>query len=157
MQLGKVGKLVDDSEESPVRIQELKEHFGWAEVMMSGTCNRVELVYAGGEEAVAVNGAVVSDKIPVAEILKRLYPMLSKEELGLFTENALVYTGLSALEHPMKVSSSLDCLVVGEKEILAQVRQSYEAAKARQRTRLNSRHKCTYRKPTSAGKKKNNT
>src|SRR3546814_201019 len=134
LQLDTVGKLVVDSEESPVRLQELKEHFGWAEVMMIGTCNRVELVYAGGEEAVAVNGAVVSDKIPVAEILKRLYPMLSKEELWLFTENALVYTELSALEHLMKVSSSLDSLVVGEKEILLQVRQSYEAAKEKKLT-----------------------
>src|SRR3546814_12336618 len=72
LQLDTVGKLVVDSEESPVRLQELKEHFGWADVMMIGTCNRVELVYAGGEEAVAVHGAVVSDKIPVDEILKSI-------------------------------------------------------------------------------------
>ncbi|HET8829450.1 MAG TPA: glutamyl-tRNA reductase, partial [Pelobium sp.] len=46
-------------------------------------------------------------------------------------ENSLVFEQEEALNHLMRVSSSLESLVVGEKEILAQVRKSYEECRLR--------------------------
>src|SRR5690606_2157340 len=40
------------------------------------------------------------------------------------------YQGIEALNHLLRMSCSLDSLVVGEKEILAQVRKSYERCRA---------------------------
>ena len=40
-----------------------------------------------------------------------------------------VAAGIDAVEHVLKVASSIDSLVVGEREIITQVRQSYEQSK----------------------------
>lgn len=119
-ELAEVGRLVIDDMEKPARLQALKEKFGWAELMMIATCNRVELVFVTG-----LPGASFS----LPEILRSLYPLLDETEVEAYSGKAAVFTGLPALEHLMKVSSSLDSLVVGEKEILLQVRQSYEASR----------------------------
>lgn len=124
LKLDEVGKLVLGDEEKSRWLQELKDRFGWSELMMIATCNRVELIY--------VAPAKKSDS--VAEILGFLYPSLSNAEIKLFVEKAAVYQGSPAMLHLMKVSSSLDSLVVGEKEILLQVRQAYEAARKDGRT-----------------------
>lgn len=130
LKLDEVGKLVIGNEEKPVRLRALKDRFGWSELMMIATCNRVELIYVSGlHHDGPLAGQSLAPAGSVAEILAYLYPVLNEAEIGMFAEKAAVYAGLPALEHLMKVSSSLDSLVVGEKEILLQVRQSYEACR----------------------------
>jgi len=46
-----------------------------------------------------------------------------------FLEAASIYEGKDALEHLLRTSCSLESLIVGEKEILAQVRKAYESCK----------------------------
>ncbi|RRN76258.1 glutamyl-tRNA reductase, partial [Pseudoxanthomonas sp. SGD-10] len=52
-------------------------------------------------------------------------------ELISMVENSSVYEDEAALNHLMRVASSLESLVVGEKEILAQVRKAYESCRAK--------------------------
>jgi glutamyl-tRNA reductase len=87
---------------------------GFAEAVLLSTCNRVEL-YAVGEEG--------------AE--GRLREGLA----GLRKDAALercLYTlrGAEAIRHLFRVTAGLDSLVVGESEILGQVKRSYEVAGA---------------------------
>lgn len=129
LKLDEVGKLVIQSEEKTVRLQALKDRFGWSELMMIATCNRVELIFVAGSPGGNLSDTPSASAFSIAEILRSLYPLLSETEIDAFGEKAAAYTGVSALVHLMKVSSSLDSLIVGEKEILLQVRQSYEAAR----------------------------
>ncbi|EID16385.1 glutamyl-tRNA reductase [Mycobacterium xenopi RIVM700367] len=88
------------------------------EAMMLATCNRVE-VYAvvdafhGG---LAVIGQVLSEH--------------SGMSLGDLTKYAYVRYSEAAVEHLFAVASGLDSAVIGEQQVLGQVRRAYAAAEA---------------------------
>lgn len=88
------------------------------EAMLLSTCNRVE-VYAvvdafhGGLSAI---GAVLAE-----------HSGLSMSEL---TQHAYVRYSEAAVEHLFAVASGLDSAVVGEQQVLGQVRRAYAAAEA---------------------------
>ncbi len=86
------------------------------EVILS-TCNRVE-IYARVQDV----------KQGVEEIKKFLcdYHEISRDELEVST---YVYALEEAVEHLFKVASSLDSMVVGEPQILGQVKTAYKAAR----------------------------
>jgi glutamyl-tRNA reductase len=87
-----------------------------AEGVILSTCNRVE-VYA-------------ASSAPAPELLRRLREFLTAEhELALPSDGAL-YTlaDASCLEHLFRVASGLDSLVLGETEILGQLKKAYDVA-----------------------------
>lgn len=53
-------------------------------------------------------------------------PAFNTSDLSWAIENAQVFEGDAALEHIYSVASSIDSLVVGEREIITQVRNAYE-------------------------------
>jgi glutamyl-tRNA reductase len=117
-----LGKLVRPKEEIPTLLATLKNELHFTEVFYIGTCNRVELVFC-------------VEQSPNDYMLKKLIDILSKNllletEKANLLENLQVFQAENALNHLMRVSASLESMVVGEKEILAQVRQAYDEAKA---------------------------
>lgn len=86
------------------------------EVVLISTCNRVEILMATKDKSDAVRSAktFLSElkKFPLAEFEKALY----------------VYEGDEAVRHVFRVASSLDSMVVGEPQILGQVKEAYHAA-----------------------------
>lgn len=87
--------------------------------MFLSTCNRVEFFFRANIE---VNDSFIFD------FLKSHYSEINDETLTLASENARVFSGLDAIRHLFHVTSSLDSLVVGEREIITQVRLAYERA-----------------------------
>ncbi|ORB85376.1 glutamyl-tRNA reductase [Mycobacterium kansasii] len=88
------------------------------EAMVLSTCNRVE-VYAVVEAfhgGLSVIGEVLSDH--------------SGMSLGDLTKHAYVRYSEAAVEHLFAVASGLDSAVIGEQQVLGQVRRSYAAAEA---------------------------
>lgn len=83
------------------------------------TCNRAELIYVAEREPVST-----------AELLQAWCPALDATTLAQAERAAEHWTGNDAVAHLMRVASSLESLVVGEREILAQVRDQYQLAKA---------------------------
>ena len=84
------------------------------EALVLSTCNRVE--FLGNGEPDELRGAV----------LRHLLDRLDKEALA---EDALyVYGERAAVRHVVRVASSLDSMVVGEPQILGQVRDAYRRA-----------------------------
>ena len=90
------------------------------EAMILSTCNRVE-VYAVVEAfhgGLSVVGQVLSEH--------------SAMSLGDLTKYAYVRYAEAAVEHLFAVASGLDSAVIGEQQVLGQVRRSYAAAEANQ-------------------------
>ncbi|MET0198455.1 MAG: glutamyl-tRNA reductase [Rhodococcus fascians] len=91
-----------------------------SEVMVVSTCNRVE-VYAVVD---AFHGALAS----VGEILAEHSGLMVPE----LTKHAYVRYSEAAVEHLFAVASGLDSMVIGEQQILGQIRAAYAASDASQ-------------------------
>src|SRR5512134_1575109 len=91
------------------------------EVVVLSTCNRAE-VYA------------VGDGDETAQALNRFFSEYHEVESGLMAEHLYVLGGEDAARHLFRVSAGLDSLVVGEPQILGQVKSAYAAASELQTT-----------------------
>ena len=109
----------DESEQAKI-VAELLQSSLVTEAMVLSTCNRVE-VYAVVEAfhgGLSVVGSVLSEH--------------SGMSLGDLTKYAYVRYAEAAVEHLFAVTSGLDSAVLGEQQVLGQVRRSYAAAEANQ-------------------------
>ena len=92
-----------------------------AERMLLATCNRVE-VYAVVEGAVEQAATAIVDRLAAYHNLEK----------GLFADKLYVYSAGDAVRHVFRVAASLDSLVVGEPQILGQVKSAYAAARSQE-------------------------
>lgn len=99
------------------RLREIKAQFELEELYYLATCNRV-LYFFVSEQALDTNFA--------ARFLLAANPHLSNDVLNCIDESALLLEGMDALNHFFEVAASIDSLVVGERQILGQVRAAYE-------------------------------
>ena len=103
------------------RLNSVKNGCGISELMYLSTCNRVEFV-------------LVRDEQPGEDFLNLFFKhFLATENPSDITEAlsiCSVYSGEAALEHIFSVAASLDSLVVGEREIITQVRNAFEESAA---------------------------
>lgn len=107
----------DEAEQAKI-IHELLQSSLVTEAMILSTCNRVE-VYAVVDAfhgALSVIGSVLSEH--------------SGMSIGDMTKYAYVRYAEAAVEHLFSVAGGLDSLVIGEQQVLGQVRRSYASAEA---------------------------
>lgn len=116
-----LGKLVISADQLQTFLPEIKSKFNWAELFVISTCNRVEFVFSS---------EFTADKNLVKVLIENFPVKLTESEIELFLNQSEIYQEQAALEHLLRVSCSLESMVVGEKEILAQVRKDYDTAKA---------------------------
>ncbi len=112
-----IGQLHIESEEQPQRLSALKEALGLNELMFLSTCNRVEFLLTGSENPSADF---------LRSMLSHLYPEQSEKIINDLVNGVEVTSGKIAVEHLLKVASSIDSMVVGEREIITQVRSAFE-------------------------------
>jgi glutamyl-tRNA reductase len=84
--------------------------------MILSTCNRVE-IYAAARE---IENAILDLK----HFLSRYHALSLKE----FEKNLYSFAGEEAVKHIFRVASSLDSMVVGEPQILGQIKSAYNIA-----------------------------
>ncbi len=96
-------------------------NLGVEELIFLTTCNRVELLIRTGKN-------LTQERL--RKILETVYLRFSVETIELATSQAYVYSHLEAVYHWFKVASSLDSLVIGEREILGQMRNAYQLCKS---------------------------
>lgn len=118
--LKSLGKLVICEETLEDRLRNIQSELQVKEIFYVGTCNRVEFVFTAAQNI---------DTNFTRRFLQVLNMGLPEEYLDKFVENVSVYEKLDAFNHLLRMSCSLESLVVGEKEILAQVRKAYQACK----------------------------
>lgn len=112
-----IGKLHLDEIHQHDYLGAIKLKLELKEFLFLSTCNRVEFIITTEQET--------SDTF-LTELYRLINSRLTKEELNDLLRKTVVYEGEDALTHLFNVSASLDSLVVGEREIITQVRKSYE-------------------------------
>ena len=110
-------RLAFDSARVVNALRRLKGRFGDAEFVLLSTCNRVELYCAGK----IIGG-------PGPEDLKKFLSDFHGVSLEEFQQFLYIHTNRKAVRHLLTVTSSLDSLVVGEAQIIGQVKESYRLA-----------------------------
>ena len=112
-----IGKLHLSEDEQKNVLGGLKINFNLDELLFLTTCNRVELIIKSAQD--------INEEF-IKRIILFLNSRINKEELEELAKASEIYEGIFAIEHCLKLASSLDSLVVGEREILTQVRKSYD-------------------------------
>lgn len=112
-----LGNLVICNEELDTRLINLKNNLDIPEIFYIATCNRVEFVFYGAYE--------LTDDF-IANFMDKMNFCVPSERLHCYLGQVTRYSGQEALNHLFRMSCSLESLVVGEKEILAQVRRAYD-------------------------------
>ena len=102
------------------KLQQVKNQFQIAEIFYLATCNRVEFV-------------IVTDQVVDAAYTERFIDSLNigvcDHYMGVFLKGASIYEDQEALNHLLRISCSLESLIVGEKEILPQLRKAYDCCR----------------------------
>ncbi len=99
----------------PAAVQQFAGHPGIEEGMIVSTCNRVEFV------ARACNGGA-----DIRSFLSNYFQANPSE----FNPHLYEYIDKDAIRHLFRVTSSLDSMVVGEPQVLGQVKEAYAVARA---------------------------
>ena len=115
-----LGLLPIDESKQLDRLAHLKSAMNLTELMFLSTCNRVEFIFCS-EETVSTPFLV--------QFFESIYPEFSNEQKEHFAERADVFKGTNAVEHILSVASSIDSMVIGEREIITQVRNAFDISK----------------------------
>ena len=89
-----------------------------AEIVVLSTCNRVE-IYAADERA--EDGVSFDD---ITRFISQFHNVPTDE----FVESVLAHSGTAAVEHLFEVACSIDSMVLGEPQIVNQVKEAYRVA-----------------------------
>jgi len=115
-----LGKFVICNECLESSLESVKAKFDIPEIFYLGTCNRVEFVFSAEQSL---------DASFVKDFIQTLNLPVSEDQLDKFVSQASVFEDVEAFNHLLRISCSLESLVVGEKEILAQLRKAYETCR----------------------------
>ena len=116
-----IGTLHIDDASQAERLSALKKSLHLSELLFLSTCNRVEFLFC-------TNQAFSSEFI--FQFIVAAYPNFTKAEVDNLTQSCSQFAGDGALKHLLEVASSIDSLVVGEREIITQVRTAYDKSNA---------------------------
>ncbi len=119
--LNEIGKLHIEESALESRLHFLKQNSGLDELLYLSTCNRVEFIISNKESI---------NKTFLTKFFTAFNPSWAPSEINWAIENAQVFEDDAAFRHLFNVASSIDSLVVGEREIITQVRNSYEKCSA---------------------------
>ncbi|HMQ63272.1 MAG TPA: glutamyl-tRNA reductase [Flavilitoribacter sp.] len=110
-----------DEDALRTKLLRLKSEFGLDELMYMATCNRVMYAFS---TANPVNAGFIR------AFTDLIHPRLSEAQLTEYTGIFQLLSGMDAVNHLFEVAASIDSLVVGERQILRQLREAYERSSA---------------------------
>jgi glutamyl-tRNA reductase len=115
-------RLAFNPEQAAAALLQWREEFPNVEAVLLSTCNRVE-VYAASE-----NAKECPSHHAVAEFLAQFHGL----DLVSVFDDLFEQSGEGMVRHLFMVAASLDSMVLGEPQILAQVKQAYQLAQEQQ-------------------------
>lgn len=125
LDVSEIGKLHVEPDNQKDRLEVLKQEANISELMFLSTCNRVEFLFCTQNE---VNHDYLTN------FFKVLYPAFDASQNELIVNSVQLFSGIGAVEHLLQVASSIDSMIVGEREIITQVRNAFELSKKNELT-----------------------
>lgn len=116
--IGQFAIAADNQDLVSKKLDELKQQFQLSEIFYVATCNRILFVFLTEQNC---------DAPFVEAFFQYVSPTLDATSIS---ENVHTYVGTDAVEHLYEVGASVDSLVVGERQILGQLREAFEQAQA---------------------------
>jgi glutamyl-tRNA reductase len=117
LEVNQIGLLHIDNHDQKQRLQAVKSELSVDELLFLSTCNRVEFMFT--------TQGLINDEF-ISQFISTLYPQMEETKKSVFTSNNEVYSGEEAVNHLFSVASSIDSMIVGEREIITQVRNAYD-------------------------------
>ncbi len=111
-------RIAFSTDQAMQALDRFREKFPQTEAVLLSTCNRVELY------AAATSDKSELERSELVEFLARSRGLPAAELM----EGLIYRSGAEVVEHLLTVAASLDSLVVGESQILGQVKEAYELA-----------------------------
>jgi glutamyl-tRNA reductase len=105
-------RLAFNSDALRTALSSLVQRDSISEAMILSTCNRVEVVAEGPDDRLIREFLCEYHQIPTDSVAKHLYSFKNND----------------AIRHVFRVTSSLDSMMVGEPQILGQVKEAYRIA-----------------------------
>ena len=121
MEVSEVGKLHIETDKQKELLTAFKNEMKLDELMFLSTCNRVEFLFTTKEDV---------DANFLFHFFKKLYHHYEPTQIDFFVETAELHSGIQSIAHILQVASSIDSMIVGEREIITQVRNAFEASKS---------------------------
>jgi glutamyl-tRNA reductase len=108
--------LAFDGDETQIALKKLMAQPSILEAFLISTCNRIEALLA------------VKDKDQAISTVKSFLSDFKKVPMREFEESLYLFEGDEAVRHIFQVASSLDSMMVGEPQILGQIKEAYRIA-----------------------------
>ena len=108
--------LAISKDEASVALKAFKGLESIREVVVFSTCNRVEVLM------------IVQEKTNAVDAVKDFLSELKHLPVSEFEKSLYIYEGDDAVRHVFRVAASLDSMVVGEPQILGQIKEAYHMA-----------------------------
>ncbi|MBW2567904.1 MAG: glutamyl-tRNA reductase [Deltaproteobacteria bacterium] len=103
-------------DESAVAMETLQKYPAISEIVVISTCNRVEVL-------------ITTENMPKAvDAVKTYIAEVKNLPVSQFEESFYIHKSNMAVQHIFRVASSLDSMIVGEPQILGQIKEAYAAA-----------------------------
>ena len=118
--VSEIGQLHIEPENQQEILSVAKSTFDLCELMYLTTCNRIEF-------AIVTKHTFDSDFVD--RFIHSIYPHISEENRMKLVQSAEIFQGVEAVKHQLSVASSVDSMVVGEREIITQVRNAFDSSK----------------------------
>lgn len=118
--LKELGNFHLETEAIAPKMEALKQSLHLSEIMYLSTCNRVEFIFVSENEV---------DEEFIKSLIIAFKPAISVTQLENVSKKARFWMGINAVNHLIEVASSLDSMVLGEREIITQVRNAYSFSK----------------------------
>ena len=119
--VNQIGVLHIEDVKQEDRLKLLKQEMNLSELMFLSTCNRVEFSFVTEHNV---------DQAFLYRFFSVLYSYFTDEQLTFYSKNSEYLGGESAVAHLFAVASSIDSMVIGEREIITQVRNAFETSRA---------------------------
>lgn len=104
------------SESTEIALDTLKGIGAIKEIMLFSTCNRVEVLLVSDHKSIGI------------ESVKKIISDTNQVSAEMFENSLYILEADEAVRHIFRVSASLDSMIVGEPQILGQVKEAYHMA-----------------------------
>ena len=122
--LNEIGNFViksTDNTELQAKLEKLKQQFQLDELFYLSTCNRVMYLFVTDHDL---------DASFTSHFFQSINPDLPLATIEQLADIAYGLEGEKAMDHLLDVAASIDSLVIGERQILGQMREAYEQSRS---------------------------